>query len=223
MKVLIIDDEKMQAEHIAEAVEACGFDYDIELSGKRGCAKLLQGSYDIAFIDIRLGRNEDGKDILHAARSKNIKTFLVVLSSYANEGDKLSAFSLGADDFLTKPITRDELIMRIKAIARRLLPMSTPEILRGAGMVVNIDTQEVRRNGREITLSPREKRLLILLMRNAGRIVPMDTIAEYVWGDGVNPDSTVVRANVSRLRMKLRLGDENDVIHTIRDIGYVFK
>ena len=60
-------------------------------------------------------------------------------------------------------------------------------------------------------------------MRNAGRTVPADTIVEYVWGEGINPDSTVVHANVSRLRKKLRLGEEDDVIHTVRDIGYVFK
>lgn len=113
--------------------------------------------------------------------------------------------------------------MRLKAVARRLSPVDEPEILKGAGVVVNVDTQEVRRNGRSIKLSPREKKLLILLMRNAGRTVPADTIVEYVWGEGINPDSTVVHANVSRLRKKLRLGDEDDVIHTVRDIGYVFK
>ena len=222
MRVLVVEDERMQAEHVASAVEACGFECDVEMTRKGGCMKLLKGNYDIAFIDIRLGR-EDGKDIIHSARERGVQTYLIVLSSFASQGEKHAAFAMGADDFLTKPVPRDELIMRLKAVARRLSPVDEPEILKGAGVVVNVDTQEVRRNGRSIKLSPREKKLLILLMRNAGRTVPADTIVEYVWGEGINPDSTVVHANVSRLRKKLRLGDEDDVIHTVRDIGYVFK
>ena len=222
MRVLIIDDEKMQAEHVASAVNACGFECDVEMTRKGGCAKLLKGAYDIAFIDIRLG-DDDGKDVIHSARQRGVRTYLIVLSSYAGPGEKHAAFEMGADDFLTKPVSRDELVMRLKAIARRLVPENEPEILKGAGVLVNVDTQEVSRNGRMIKLSPREKKLLILLMRNAGRTVPTDTITEHVWGDGLDPDSTVVQANISRLRKKLRLGEEDDVIHTVRDIGYVFK
>ena len=222
MRVLIVEDEKMQAEHVASAVESCGFECDVEMTRKGGCMKLLKGNYDIAFIDIRLGR-EDGKDIIHSARERGVQTYLIVLSSFASQGEKHAAFAMGADDFLAKPVPRDELVMRLKAIARRLSPEDEPEILKGAGVVVNVDTQEVRRNGRSIKLSPRERKLLILLMRNASRTVPTDTIVEYVWGDGLDPDSTVVLANISRLRKKLRLGEEDDVIHTVRDIGYVFK
>ena len=222
MRVLVVEDEKMQAEHVASAVEACGFECDVEMTRRGGCAKLLKGSYDIAFIDIRLGR-EDGKDIIHSARLRGVRTYLIVLSSFAGPGEKHAAFEMGADDFLTKPVARDELVMRLRAIARRLSPVTEPEILKGAGVVVNVDTQEVRRNGRVIKLSPREKKLLVLLMRNANRTVPTDTIVEHVWGDGIDPDSTVVQANISRLRKKMRLGEEDDVIHTVRDIGYVFK
>ena len=222
MRVLVVEDERMQAEHVASAVEACGFECDVEMTRKGGCAKLLKGNYDIAFIDIRLGR-EDGKDIIHSAREKGVRTFMIVLSSFAGPAEKHAAFEMGADDFLAKPVPIDELRMRLKAIARRLSLSDEPEILKGAGVVVNVDTQEVRRNGRSIKLSPREKKLLILLMRNANRTVPTDTIVEYVWGDGLNPDSTVVQANISRLRKKLQLGEEDDVIHTVRDIGYVFK
>ena len=222
MRVLVVEDEKMQAEHVASAVEACGFKCDVEMTRRGGCAKLLKGDYDIAFIDIRLGR-EDGKDVIHSARERGVQTYLIVLSSFTGAGEKLSAFAMGADDFLSKPIARDELVMRLKAIVRRLAPASAPEILRGAGVSVNVDSQEVRRNGRNVNLTPREQKLLTLLMRNAGRPVAIDTIVDYVWGDGIDPDSTVVLANVSRLRKKLRIGNEAEVIHTVRDVGYVFK
>ena len=187
MRVLVVEDERMQAEHVASAVEACGFECDVEMTRRGGCMKLLKGNYDIAFIDIRLGR-EDGKDIIHSARERGVRTFLIVLSSFAGPGEKHAAFAMGADDFLTKPVSRDELIMRLRAIARRLSPADESEILTGAGVTVNVDTQEVSRNGRSIKLSPREKKLLILLMRNASRTVPTDTIVEHVWGDGIDPD-----------------------------------
>ena len=222
MKVLIIEDERMQAEHVAAAVAQCGFDCDIEMDGRSGCAKLLTGEYDVAFIDVQLPK-VNGRDILHRAHAKGVRTYMVVLSSFASEADKLSCFSMGADDFLAKPVSIDELKMRLKAMARRLSPEGGPEIISGGGVTVSVETQEVRRNGRVVDLTPREKKLLILLMRNRGRPVPLDTIVDYVWGPGINPDSKVAQANVSRLRKKLRLGDEDEVIHTVRDIGYVFK
>jgi len=222
MKVLIIDDDKMQVEHVSAAVSRCGFDFDATTDGKSGCAMLLKGGYDVAFVDIEL-KKYDGKDILRAARAKNLKTLLIVLSSHASAADRLSGFAMGADDYLVKPVSIDELSMRLKALARRLQPAQDVEILTGAGMVFNVTTQEVRRNGRLIDLSPREKKLLALLMRNKGRPIALDTIVEYVWGDGIDPNSTVAQANISRLRKKLRIGDEDEVIHTLRDIGYVFK
>jgi len=222
MKVLIIDDDKMQVEHVSAAVSRCGFDSDATTDGKTGCLKLLKGGYDVAFVDIEL-KLYDGKEILRQAHAKKLKTYLFVLSSHASEADRLSGFAMGADEYLAKPVSIDEIVARLRAIERRLQPSLAPEILMGAGMVFNVTTQEVRRNGRFIDLTPREKKLLALLMRNKGRPVALDTIVEYVWGDGIDPNSTVAQANISRLRKKLRIGDEDEVIHTMRDIGYVFK
>ena len=75
MRVLVVEDERMQAEHVASAVEACGFECDVEMTRKGGCMKLLKGDYDIAFIDIRLG-DDDGKDIIHSARLRGVQTYL---------------------------------------------------------------------------------------------------------------------------------------------------
>ena len=222
MRVLIIEDAQSDRELVSGAVAKCGFDFETATDGCLGEAMLLTGVYDIAFVDINLPHT-NGREIVHQARKKGLKTFLIVLSSLTTEADKLTAFAMGADDFLAKPISIDELVMRLNAIARRLRHEDKPEVLEGNGVVVNVDTQEVTRNGRVIRLTPREKKLLVMLMRNKGRVLPMDMIAEYVWGDGIDPDSTVVQANVSRLRKKLRLGSEDDVIHTVRDIGYVFK
>lgn len=222
MKVLVIDDDEMQVEHVATAVGLDGHECDSELDGKAGCLKLLKGGYDIAFIDIELKRY-DGKEILRQARARNLRTYLFVLSSHASPADLLSGFAMGADEYLAKPVSIEELRARLKAIERRLRPSFAPEILTGAGLVFNTDTEVVRRNGRIIELGPREKKLLALLMHNKGRTVSLETIIDHVWGDGLNPDSTVVQANISRLRKKLRIGDEDEVIHTIRDKGYVFK
>lgn len=222
MKVLIIDDDKMQVEHVAAAVDLCGFERDSAMDGRIGCSMLMKGGYDVAFIDIEL-KQYDGKDILRKARAKNLKTYLIVLSSHASEADRLSGFAMGADDYLVKPVSIDELSMRLKAVARRLHPILGAEVLSGAGVVFNVTTQEVRRNGRVVELTPREKKLLALLMRNKGRPISLETIVGHIWGDEIDPCSTVAQANISRLRKKLRTGDEDEVIHTMRDVGYVFK
>lgn len=222
MKVLIIEDAKSSVEHIGLAVDACGYDYDVARDGQTGWRMLSNGNYDVAFVDIELPKM-DGKDIIQRAHSRGLSTFLVVLSSHGSEADKLSGFAMGADEYLVKPISVDELKWRLKAISRRLTRACGKEILSWEGLVVNVDTQKVRRNGRSIELTPREKKLLILLMRRRGRPVSVDEIGSVIWGDDLNPDSTVVQSNVSRLRKKLRKGDEDDVIHTVRDMGYVFK
>lgn len=222
MNVLIIDDDRAQRQHLAAAVDRCGMTCEVAADGQAGVSRLLSGEFDVAFVDIELPK-VDGKDILHRARAKGVRTYLVVLSSHTSEAEKLSCFSMGADDFLSKPVSIDELAMRLKAIARRLVPAEEAEILRGNGVTVNVETMEVRRYGRVIRLTPRESKLLVLLMRNRGRPISLETIIEHVWGDGIDPDSTVAQANISRLRKKLRLGDESDVIHTVRDVGYVFR
>lgn len=222
MKVLIVEDTKTDQEVISSAVARCGLDFETTSNGRLGEAMLRTGRYDIAFIDIKLP-HVNGRELLCQARKNNLKTFLIVLSSFTSEADKISAFALGADEFLAKPISVDELAVRVRAIVRRLKQEKTPEIIVAGDLVVNVDAQEVKRNGRIIRLTPKEKKMLVLLMRNKGRTVTTDMIAEYVWGEAVDPDSTAVPANISRLRKKLRIGDEDDVIHTVRDIGYVFK
>ena len=222
MKILVIDDDKGEREHVAMAADMCGYDCEGAATGKEGSAKLLTGRYDIAIIDIELN-GYDGKEILRQAHRRQLRTFLAVLSSHFTEADRLSGFAMGADDYLSKPMSLEELSMRLKAIARRILPTVGPEILAGKGIVVNVDTQQIRRNGRVIALSPREVKLLVLLMRNRGLPVSLETIVSHVWGRALDPDSTAVAANVSRLRKKLRQEGEEEAIFTVWEGGYVFK
>lgn len=222
MRILVIDDDKAECEHVAIAVGQCGFECEMETKGRVGASKLLTGKYDIAIIDLEL-RDCDGKDILRRAHKRNPRTFLAVLSSHFGEAERLSCFAMGADEFMPKPISVEELAMRLRAIARRMLPADVPEVLAAEGVVVNVGTQEVRRNGRAIDLTPREIKLLVLLMRNRGRPVSLEAIVSHVWGRALDPDSTAVPANISRLRKKLRLEGEDEVIFTVREGGYVFK
>ena len=221
MKVLVIEDDKMSAEHAAAAVGMCGFECDFARNGREGLSLLLKGDYDIALVDIEMP-GLGGLDVLRTARKRGIKTYLLVLSSHASEAERIAGLKMGADDYLVKPISIDELSLRLQAIARRLVPDSKPEVLSAKGLVVNIDTHTVRRYGQPIDLSPREMKLLVLLMRNKGRCLTYDTIADHVWGP-IDSVGSVVSANVSRLRKKLAAGGAEEVIHTVRDVGYVFK
>ena len=221
MKILVIEDDKMSAEHAAAAVGVCGFQCDFARNGREGLGLLSKGSYDIALVDIEMP-GLGGLDVLRTARKRGIKTYLLVLSSHASEAERIAGLKMGADDYLVKPISIDELSLRLQAIARRLVPDQEAEVLSCSGVVVNIDKQTVRRNGQPIDLSPREMKLLVLLMRNKGRCLTYDTIADHVWGP-IDSVGSVVSANVSRLRKKLAAGGAEEVIHTVRDVGYVFK
>ena len=212
MKILVIEDDKLAAEHAAAAVGVCGFQCDFARNGREGLGLLSKGDYDIALVDIDL----------RTARKRGIKTYLLVLSSHASEAERIAGLKMGADDYLVKPISIDELSLRLQAIARRLVPDQEAEVLSCSGVVVNIDKQTVRRNGQPIDLTPKERKLLVYLMRNKGRCLSYDSIADHVWGP-IDSVGSVVSANVSRLRKKLAAGGAEEVIHTVRDVGYVFK
>ena len=221
MKVLVIEDDRMAAEHAAAAVGMCGFDCDFARDGREALVQLSEGDYDIALVDIEMP-GLGGLDVIRTARARGCRTYLAVLSSHISEAERIAGLKMGADDYLVKPISIDELSLRLQAIARRLAPDSKPEVLSSKGIVVNIDTHAVRRNGQLIDLAPRELKLLVMLMRNKGRCLTYDTIADHIWGP-VDSVGSVVSANVSRLRKKLAAGGAEEVIHTVRDVGYVFK
>lgn len=222
MKILVMDDEPLQAEHVVAAAEACGYMCDVAKNGIEGYAMLSGGSYDIAVIDVEMPRL-GGLDVVRKARQRGVKTFLVVLSSHGSEADRVSGLSIGADEYLVKPVPIDEMALRLKAIARRLQPQAAPEVLSWSGVTVDLSRQTVRRNGRLVDLSARERKLLVLLMRNRGRCVPYGRIADEMWGPSCYAVDSVVTANVCRLRKKLNEGEATEVIHTVRDVGYVFK
>lgn len=221
MKVLIMEDDKMAAQHAAAAVGVCGYSCDIAGNGREGLRLMAAKEYDIALVDIEMP-GLGGLDVLRTARKRGTRTYLLVLSSHASEAERIAGLKMGADDYLRKPISIDELSLRLQAIARRLSPNQAAEVLSCAGVVVNIDAQTVRRNGQPIDLTPKERKLLIYLMRNKGRCVSCDSIADHVWGP-LDSVGSVVSANVSRLRKKLAVAGDGEVIHTVRDVGYVFK
>ena len=128
MKILVMDDEPLQAEHVAAAAESCGYTCDVAKDGIEGYALLSGGSYDIAVIDVEMPRL-GGLDVVRKARQRGVKTFLVVLSSHGSEADRVSGLSIGADEYLVKPVPIDEMALRLKAIARRLQPQAAPEVL----------------------------------------------------------------------------------------------
>ncbi|MGN0876096.1 MAG: response regulator transcription factor [Kiritimatiellia bacterium] len=222
MKILIMDDNTLQNQHVAAAAAACGYACDIAEDGQSGWAMLATGAYDLAIIDCEMPRL-GGLDVVRKARQRGVRTYLIILSSHNSEADRIAGLSMGADDYLGKPIPIDELSLRMKAIARRLQPQAERETLSGAGIVMDMETQTVRRAGKVVDLTPREKKLLTLFLRNKGRCLTYGAIADHVWGSGCDAGSSVVTANVCRLRKKLNAESLDEVIHTVRDVGYVFK
>ena len=221
MKVLVMEDDRLSAEHAVAAVDACGYDCDVASNGKEGLRMMAANEYDIALVDIEMPEL-GGLDVIRTARQRETDTYLIVLSSHASPAERIAGLKMGADDYLVKPISIDELSLRLQAVARRIAPDSAEDILSCAGVVVNVDKKTVRRNGQIIELTPTERKLLVCLMRNKGICVTYDSIADHLWWH-LDSTGSIVSANVSRLRKKLAAGGDREVIHTVRDFGYVFK
>ena len=200
-----------------------GYEVKGFLDGASMLAELENGMPKLIMLDIMLP-GEDGLSILKKLRAdeRTKRIPIMMVTAKTTELDKVRGLDMGADDYLVKPISIDELSLRLQAIARRLVPDQEADVLSCSGVVVNIDKQTVRRNGQPIDLTPKERKLLVYLMRNKGRCLSYDSIADHVWGP-IDSVGSVVSANVSRLRKKLAAGGAEEVIHTVRDVGYVFK
>lgn len=226
MKFLIVDDDKSIVEAVTIGLQFQWQDAEVYSAGdgEEGLAKFIDLSPDVTLLDVNMPYM-NGFELLTRIREVSDAPVLM-LTARGDEMSKVKGLEMGADDYLTKPFSHMELFARIKAVLRRAempSPVSAlPQFVSG-DVAINFDSHEVSVGGVPVKLTPTEYKLLYQLVRNAGRVMPFETLLSKVWGDEYRGDMDYLKTYISRLRKKLDEDPENPhYIITERSVGYRF-
>lgn len=222
MKILVIEDDREAAEYLKKAFAEAGHTAHIAADGDSGFALADAGDYDVFVIDRMLPRR-DGLSIIFELRGRGNETPALILSALGEVDDRVTGLRAGGDDYLTKPYAFSELLARVEVLNRRSGSKDIETVYRVGDLELDRLSHTVRRAGREITLQPREFRLLEYLMRHAGQVVTRTMLLENVWDYHFDPQTNVIDVHVSRLRGKIEKGFGKPVLHTIRGAGYMLR
>jgi len=232
MRALVVEDDGKIASFVKKGLEQAGFAVDHVTSAEEALDKtgmLLSAqstgerlAYDVAVVDVMLP-GKDGVTFIEELRRKNLAIPVIILSAKRSVDDRIRGLKAGGDDYLTKPFSFSELLVRIHALLRRVNMNRSPVKLEAADLSMDLLTREVVRAGRKVGLQPREFSLLEYFMRNPGQVLSKTLIMEHVWDYHFDPQTNVVDVLVSRLRSKIDRGFETKLLHTIRGVGYVLK
>jgi DNA-binding response OmpR family regulator len=219
MRLLIIEDHADIAANIAEYFEARGVEVEHASDGPAGLQLALANSYDAIVLDLLLP-GLDGLTLCRQLRQAG-RTQAPVLMLTAKDllSDKIEGFEAGADDYLVKPFSLAELDVRLKALMRRARPPETTRVLNVADLRFDLDTLEAERGGEPIRLNPTTRRILIVLMQNAHRVVARAELERELWGDQP-PQGDFLRAHIHALRTAIDKNFSVKLLHTIHGAGY---
>lgn len=223
--ILIVEDEAAIVTMLRYNLEREGF--RVYTTGDGGEAMTMVKEYkpDIIVLDWMLP-TKTGVEICRELRwnneTKNVP--IIMLSARGEEGDRIRGLDAGADDYMVKPFSPSELVARIKAVFRRLRPSLSEQKLDYAGVLMDLATHKVTRNGEEVHLSPTEFGLLRYLMEHPGRVFSREQLLDSVWGHDIYVELRTVDVHVRRLRKALNYdGNQIDVIRTVRSAGYAME
>ena len=218
MHVTIIEDDPVIARSVKTAVSEAGHECTWLADGETAIRdQALLGS-DIVVIELMLPK-VDGLEVLRRARSAGVRTPAIILTARGAVPDKLAGFEAGADDYLVKPFSMDELLARIEAVRRRTAHRPAPEMAVGP-LQLSLATKRITLHGRDITLTPTEFSILELLMRYRGQVVTRSMLCEHVWGFDWEGPTNVIEVHINRLRGKVDRDRKSSLISTIRGRGY---
>ncbi len=220
MKILIIEDEPQVVDFLRKGLSEKGYEIEFAFDGQTGERLALKGDFDLVILDVVLPYI-NGYELCKRIRAKGLSIPVLMLTALSATSDKVSGFDAGADDYLVKPFEFDELLARIKALARRSSGMiETSKVIKIADLILNLNMKSAIRNDKNIELTGKEFELLELLMRSAGRVISRAEIAEKIWDIRFDTGTNVVDVYISILRKKIDRDFEQKLIHTKVGLGY---
>ncbi len=219
-QILIVEDDEDTAEVVCTLLNEAGYNAVSVDRGEAALVEIASTSPDLVLLDLNLP-DINGLEVLKQVRERSFLP-MIVLSGFAKERDKVNALEAGADDYLSKPFSPDELVARVKALLRRINWTPQPETkLTVRQLELDIPRRHAFIRGQPLRLTPIEYGLLVTLMRNAGQIVTHDDLLRGVWNDEYVGDYSVLRVNISRLRQKIELNPRHPAyIVTVPGQGY---
>jgi two-component system OmpR family response regulator len=211
MRLLIIEDDRESADYLAKAFREVGYIADLAGDGEEGLALASSGDYDVLVID-RMLPKRDGLSVIGTLREKGNRTPALILSALGQVDDRIKGLRAGGDDYLPKPYAFAELLARVEVLSRRHGGPAEETTYRVGDLELDRLSHRVARGKDELTLQPREFRLLEYLM-----------LLENVWDYHFDPQTNVIDVHISRLRSKIDKGFERPLLHTIRGAGYMIR
>jgi len=222
MKILLVEDDKGIARFVKKGLLENSFFVDVAYDGPEGLNAASHMQYDLIILDILLPKM-DGIEVLKEMRDRQIHTPVIFLTAKDSESDIVQGLNIGADDYLTKPFSFNELLARVYALLRRgkvAIPTSRLQI---ADLILEVDGHRVLRNKMRIELTPKEYALLEFFMRHPGQIITRTMISEKIFDYHFDTSSNVVDVHVSHLRNKIDRDFELKLLHTVKGVGYVLE
>jgi two-component system, OmpR family, copper resistance phosphate regulon response regulator CusR len=225
-KILLVDDEVSVVSFIRKGLAEENYEVSVAFDGNSGLRMALEGSFDLIILDIMLP-DTNGLEICKAIRSNQIQTPILFLTALGASENVALGLDIGGDDYLVKPFKFIELNARIKALLRRTGPLEQlnqpHNILTIADLKVDDDAKTVERNQAFIALTATEYRLLLVLIKNKGRVLSRLDLLESAWDINFNLSTNVVDVYINYLRKKIDADTNNKLIHTVVGMGYVLK
>ena len=222
MKVLIVDDERRLAEAVAQNLRRNNLDADVSYDGQEGLYNALSGVYDVILLDIMMPK-KDGLTVLSELRAEGVQTPVILLTALGEVEDRVRGLNRGADDYLSKPFSTEELVARIKAVTRRRGVFRQDGILTFGDIELNPLSLVLTCEDKSFTLTQKESRLLEYLIENKDIRLSADAIIEKVWGYDSEADDGNVQSYMSFLRKKLVTLGSDVRIGNVRGSGYMLE
>ncbi|MGE0884731.1 MAG: response regulator transcription factor [Blastocatellales bacterium] len=221
MKLLIIEDDPRIAETLSAGLSEEKFLVEVAEDGERGEYLAAINHYDVIILDLMLPRR-NGLEVCRDLRAQQINTPILMLTAMDSTSEKIAGLNCGADDYLTKPYVFEELLARVRALLRRG-PVVRDSHLHCEQVTIDTVGHVVLVDGQQVELTGREYMLLECLMRNQGKVLTRQQLADQVWGADYDPLSNVIDVYINYLRNKIDANPERKLIHTVRGMGYMLK
>ena len=222
LKLVVAEDDPAVRNAVQRVLELEGYSVVVTKDGAAALDAILSNTPDAVVMDVMMPFS-DGLSVCRELRRRANRTPILLLTARHEVGDRVAGLDAGADDYLVKPFSVDELLARVRALLRRNAPTTTSTILQLADLSLDPTRREVRRGSRIVDLTKTEFDLLQVLLEQTGIVLSREYLYEHIWGFDFETNSKSLDVYIGYLRRKIEQGDETKLLHTVRGVGYVVR